>query len=314
MKKLSQAGLHESWELSAREVLLPLLRTGESLRIALSGATGWFEGVSFPDLALALLDVLGGVPTSELNRTTYIGITDEDLVFATTKDPKRLSRLQRAPLSNVSVVKFKESRTPFLIDVLVINTGTKRLTLSTGESLRPVIRELAATLARRRQEADMITSARHLRGTLAQPAPPLPLHIRLFRLLGAAPRDIATTLRESGPAQASIRASRYSIALFAAAIAADFLFIAALFALVFIFPTGLSARLQDILLFILLLPLLLATLLSVLVALVSAGLAIYSIFKRGERPRTVIAALLWVAALIIGYAVVAFGALLFGGE
>ncbi|MGE5250244.1 MAG: hypothetical protein ACM3QS_08520, partial [Bacteroidota bacterium] len=68
MKKPSLAGLHECWELSAREVLLPLLRPSEPLRIALSGATGWLQGVSFLDLLPLLLGVLGP-------RTTYIGIT-----------------------------------------------------------------------------------------------------------------------------------------------------------------------------------------------------------------------------------------------
>lgn len=311
VKKPSLAGQHESWELSAREVLIPLLRPGESLRIALSGATGWFEGISLVDLVMALL---GGVPTSELNRTTYIGITDEDLVFATTKDPNKPPRLQRVPLGNVSIVKFKESRTPFLIDVLVIDTGTKRLTLSTGETLRPVIRELAATLARRRQEANMPGSAGHLQGTLVQQAPPLPLHVRLFRLLEPAPRDIATTLRANGPARASLRASRYSLTLFAASIAASLFFFVGLMALVFIFPTGPAEPLRDILLFILLLPVLLATLLCVVATLVAAGLAIYSILKRGERALTVIAALLAAAALIICYTVVALGAILLGGE
>jgi hypothetical protein len=203
-KKPSMAGLHENWELSAREVLIPLLRPGESLRIALSGATGWLEGVSLVDLVMALLDVLGGVPTSELNRTTYIGITDEDLVFPTTKDPKKPSRLQRVPLGNVSIIKFKESRTPFLIDMLVIDTGTKRLTLSTGDSLRPVIQELSAILARRRQEADMTDSVEHLQDTPARRVRPLPLHVRLFRPLASAQREIATTLRVDGPARASL--------------------------------------------------------------------------------------------------------------
>jgi hypothetical protein len=312
-KKPSMAGLHENWELSAREVLIPLLRPGESLRIALSGATGWLEGVSLVDLVMALLDVLGGVPTSELNRTTYIGITDEDLVFPTTKDPKKPSRLQRVPLGNVSIIKFKESRTPFLIDMLVIDTGTKRLTLSTGDSLRPVIQELSAILARRRQEADMTDSVEHLQDTPARRVRPLPLHVRLFRPLASAQREIATTLRVDGPARASLRASRYSFALFAGSIAATFVFIFGTVALGSIFPTALWERLRDVLLFILFLPVLLATLLSVLAAWIAAGLAIYSIFQRGEKPITVIAALLRTVALIVCYAVGAFGALLLGG-
>jgi hypothetical protein len=71
--------------------------------------------------------------------------------------------------------------------------------------------------------------------------------------------------------------------------------------------------LRDVLLFILFLPVLLATLLSVLAAWIAAGIAIYSIFQRGEKPITVIAALLRTVALIVCYAVGAFGALLLGG-
>ena len=51
-KKPSLPDPHDSWELSAREVLVPLLRPGEPLRMALSGATGWLEGLSFVDLVL----------------------------------------------------------------------------------------------------------------------------------------------------------------------------------------------------------------------------------------------------------------------
>ena len=290
------------------------MRPGEPLRIALSGATGWFEGLSVVDLVLATLDALGGVVSPRIHRTTYIGITDEELVFAIAKDIHKPSELQRVPLGNVSIAKIKESRTPFLIDVLVIDTGTKRLTLSTGECLRPVIRDLAATLERRKQEPDMTDSAGHLEATLARQPPPLPLHVRLFRPLASALQDVAATLRADGPARASIRASRYSFNLFAVSIAADFVFIFATVALGSIFPAALWRRLRDVVLFILLLPLLLATLLSLLPALAAAGLAIYSIFKRGERPLSVIAALLRTAALIVCYALAAFGAVLLGGE
>lgn len=312
IKKSTKTELNESWELSARDVLIPLLRPGESLCIALSGPTGWLEGVSLLDLLKALLDVLGGIPTSELNRTTYIGITDEDLVFAITKDPKQPSSLQRVPLGYVSIVKFKESRTPFLIDVLVIDAGTKRLTLSTWESQRPIIRELAEILTRHRQEAALTGSDQPRQDTPAQQAAPIPLHVRLSRPLMSALQDLSATLRAEGPARASIRASRYSFGLGAAAVAADVVFIVGLVALGSILPTGLSGPLRDFLLFILILPMLLLILLSFAAALVAAGLAISSIFKRGEKPLTVIAALLAAAALLICYAI--FGALLLGGE
>jgi len=304
MKKTTAAGRRESWELSAREVLIPLLRPGEGLSIALSGATGWLEGLSFVDVVFGFIGAAGGAFTG-LDRTTYIGITDDDLVFAISRDPKKPTQLQRAPLGNVSIVKFKESSTPFLIDVLVIDTGTKRLTLSTGETLRPVIRELAETLARRRQEADMTGSTGHLRGTSARQAPPLPLRVRLFRLLEPAPREIVITLRANGPARASLRASRYSFALFVVSIAADFLMVVGLMALAIIFPTGFSPQLQDVILFILLLPVFIATLLGAIAALVAGGLATYSIFKRGERPLIIIAALLAAAALIVVYYITA---------
>lgn len=314
MNKPSLSGLHDSWDLSAKEILIPLLRPGEPLRIALSGATAWLEGVSLVDLVMAILDAIGGVATSELRRTTYIGVTDEDLVFAITKDPKKPSRLQRVPLGNVSIAKFKENRTPFLTDVLVIDAGTKRLTLSTGDSLRPVIREITATLAKRRQEAHMTSSTGHLQDTLAQQAPTLPLHVRLFRPLTSALQDVAVTIRVDGPARASLRASRYSFTLFWISVAASFLAIFGLVALGSIFPTGLWEQLRDIIIFILLLPFLLAALLSVVAALVAAGLAIYSIFKGGEGARTVVASFLAAAALLICYVVAAFGALLLGGE
>ena len=95
---------------------------------------------------------------------------------------------------------------------------------------------------------------------------------------------------------------------------ADAAFIFGTVALGSIFPTAIWAQLRDVFLFILLLPVLLSTLLSVLAALVAAGLAIYSIFKRGEKPRTVITALLRTAALLVYYTVIVFGSLLLGGE
>ena len=313
MKKPSRPGLHERWELSAREVLIPLMRPAEPLRIAFSGPTGWFEGLSFVDVVLGLLGGAGGVSTG-LNRTTYIGVTDKDLVYATARDPDKPSHLQRVPLGDVSIVRFKESRTPLLIDVLVIAAGTKRLTLSTGEALRPAIRELAATLAGRNHEADTTDAAGRLQDTLARGIPPLRFHVRLIRPLASALRDVAATMRADGPARASMRASRYSFNLFAISIAADFVFILGTVALGSIVPTALWGRLRDVLLFLLLLPVLLTTLLGVLGALLAAGLGIYSIFKRGERPLAVIAALLRTAALVGCYAVVAFGALLLRGE
>jgi len=92
------------------------------------------------------------------------------------------------------------------------------------------------------------------------------------------------------------------------------MFIFGVVALGSILPIGLFGPLRDLLLFILLLPVLLATLLGLVAALAAAGLAIYAIFKRGERPLTVISALLRAVALLICYAVAAFGALLLGGD
>jgi hypothetical protein len=281
--------------------------------MALSGATGWLEGLSFVDLVLGFLQVAGGLSTA-LDRTTYIGLTDNEFIFAIAKDPNKPSRLQRVPLGNVSIVKFRESRTPLLIDVLVIDTRTMRLTLSTGRTLRPVVRELAATLTRRSQEVGTTDAAGHAQGTPAKQAARLPLHVRLYRPLAFALGEVSATLRADGPALASIRASRYSFALFAASIAADFVFIFGLVPLGSILPTGLFGSLRDFLLFILLLPVLLAALLGLVAAFGAAGLAIYSIFKRGERPLTIIAALLRAVAILMCYALAAFGALLLGGE
>ena len=68
------------------------------------------------------------------------------------------------------------------------------------------------------------------------------------------------------------------------------------------------------LLFISLLPVLHSIILSLVAFLVAAGLAIYSIFKGGEIPLTVIAALPVAAALLILYAIATFGAIAFAGE
>jgi hypothetical protein len=299
---------------SAREALTPLLVPGQHLRMALAGSKRGVDARVLGEILLAILHALGGGAYAggvSDPPTTCIGITEDELVFAITRRPPRPSDLRRVPLGNVSLVEFKEGRWGF--DKLVLHIGERKpLRLVTAESLRPVIQELAAILAIRSQELDMTDSAGHLQGTLDQQAPPLPLHVRLFRLLGPAPRDIAATLRANGPARASLRASLYSVALFAVSIAATVLATLGPMALAAIFPTGLLARLQDVVLFILLLPALLATLLGIAAGLVAAGLAIYSIFTRGERPLTVTPALLAAAALVICYAFVTL--LLLGGE
>jgi hypothetical protein len=242
---------------------------------------------------------------SEQYRTTYIGLTDANLVFAISKDPRKPSRLQRASLGNVSIVKFKENRKRFLMDVLVINTGKKKLTLRTGASQRPVIHEFLTDLDRRKRESDISWSYGLLDGKLARQATPLPLHIRLIRLLEPVPRDITTSLRVNGPARASLRASRYSLTALGTSLAAGLFLVVGIFALAFIFPGGLAAPLRDILLFLFTLPILLTTLLGSVTAVAAGGLAIYSIFKRGERPLTIIGALLGSAGLLFVYYLIA---------
>lgn len=153
-----------------------------------------------------------------------------------------------------------------------------------------------------------------LQGTQAQQATSLPLHIRLLHPLMSALQEITETNLVDEPARASIRASRYSFTLFLISIASSFLAIFGLVVLGSIFPTGLWEQLRDMIIFVLLLPFFLAALLSVVAALVAAGLAIYSIFRRGERARTVVAALMAVVALLICYAIAASGALLLGSE
>lgn len=82
-------------------------------------------------------------------------------------------------------------------------------------------------------------------------------------------------------------------------IAATTLIVFGTVALAIIFPTAQWDQLRDVIIFILFLPFMVAALMSVVTTLVAAGLAIYSIFKRGEKPLTIIAALLVAAVLIV---------------
>jgi len=136
----------ENAQASAREVLIPLLHPGERLKIALSGPTIGIDTLSLVDIVLSL--IAGSAPTTS-TRTTYLGITNDEMVFAVTRNPKKPSQLQRVSLGNVSIVKFKEHDTSLLLDELVIDTGTaKPLRLATAPVLRTVIRKLASVLSR----------------------------------------------------------------------------------------------------------------------------------------------------------------------
>ena len=131
---------------SAREALTPLLLPGQHLRIALDGMGGIDVRV-VGGLLLALIHALGGgAYTGGPDRpTTWIGITEDELVFATTRRIPKPSDLRRVSLSDVSLAGFKEGRLGF--DKLVLRTGKRKLLrLYTAKSLRPAIRELATLL------------------------------------------------------------------------------------------------------------------------------------------------------------------------
>lgn len=306
MKKPLTSKGGQYWELSAQAVLFPLLSPGETLGIAFSGSTGWPDPGLLTDLFIALLGgLVGGQEGNGQYRTTYIGVSDADLVYVISKDPRKPNRLQRVPLGNVAIIQFKERRRPNPNDSLVIDTGTRRLTLLTGANLRPVIHEFIADLDRRKQGSGSSGSSGR---TATQPArrrtfQKFPVCLKQF--IGRIPRDVSGALRAEGPARASLRACRHSINMLAASLAAGLFLVAGIFALTFIFPGGIPEPYQDILLFILSLPILLTTLVCSLTSLAAGGLAITSIFKKGEKPLTVIAALLGSAALIfINYIIV----------
>jgi hypothetical protein len=138
----------EAIQRSASETLTPLLLPSQHLRIALNGMGG-VDPHMLGKLLLALLGALGRIqPAGDLDTyrpITSIGITEDDLVFTTTRRLPQPSDLRRVPLRDVSLVEFKERR--WGLDKLVLHAGKyKLLCLHTAQSLRPAIRELAAIL------------------------------------------------------------------------------------------------------------------------------------------------------------------------
>jgi hypothetical protein len=131
---------------SAREALTPLLPPGQHLRIALNGMGGVDARLWGEILPAILHGIGGGTYTGVSDRpSTCIGITENELVFAITRRLPTPSGLRRVPVSEVSLVRFKEGRLGF--DKLTLHTGKrKQLRLYTAKSLRPVIQELAAIL------------------------------------------------------------------------------------------------------------------------------------------------------------------------
>jgi hypothetical protein len=129
----------------AREALMPLLLPGQHLRIALDGMGG-VDARILGGILLALLNGLGGggYAGGPDRPTTIIGITEDELVFSTTRRIPQPSDLHRIPIAAVSLVEFKERRLGY--DRLVLSTGKRELRLYTAQSLRPAIQELAAIL------------------------------------------------------------------------------------------------------------------------------------------------------------------------
>ena len=134
---------------AAREVLVPLLYPGEHLTIAFSGDSIEFNLLLLFDL---LLLILGGAGAGSSLSTIYVGITGTDLVFTKTRVPKVPSGLHRIPLENAYLVAFKESRSSWINDRLVIGIGTsRRIRLWTASYLRPVVREMFSILLKQAQ-------------------------------------------------------------------------------------------------------------------------------------------------------------------
>jgi len=139
----------EAIQRSAREALTPLLLPGQHLRIALNGRKAGIDARMSGELLLGIVDaLLGGGGFSDVSDppTTCVGITEDELVFAITRRIPKPSDLRRVPLSDVSLVEFKEGR--WGLDKLVLDTGRpKLLHFYTAESLRPVIGELTVALS-----------------------------------------------------------------------------------------------------------------------------------------------------------------------
>jgi len=132
---------------SARDALKPLLPPDRHLRIALDGLGG-VDARIMGELLLRIIYALGGgtVTDGSDRPTTYIGITEDELVFATTRRIPSPSSLRRVPLSDVSLVEVKEGRLGF--DKLTIRTGKRKLLrIYTAKSLRPTIQELGTILS-----------------------------------------------------------------------------------------------------------------------------------------------------------------------
>lgn len=135
---------------SARKLLTPLLLPGQELRIALTGMGGVdarMAGESLLALLAALVRIEPAGDWDTYRPPTCIGITEDELVFVTTRRLPKPSDLRRVPLGDVSLVEFKERR--WGLDKLVLRTGKhSQLRLYTANSIRPVIRELTTLLCR----------------------------------------------------------------------------------------------------------------------------------------------------------------------
>ena len=141
----------ESVQGAARQALAPLLIPGESLRIALSGDAIGVDARNIAEISLALFEALmGSTPyVSSETRTTYIGITQVGLVYASTRRRPKASDLHRVPVAAVTLAGFEESHNAMLPDKLILQVENgPRLSLSTAATLRPVVQELTLALAK----------------------------------------------------------------------------------------------------------------------------------------------------------------------
>jgi hypothetical protein len=141
----TQTALNDDSRRWAKEALEPLLTASEHLSLAFSGHT---QGVDIHALANIVLALLGGGAGGEL-RTTYVGITNDCLVFAKAIGRPKASDLRRVRLKSASLVRFKEHDTALLHDELVIAIeGRGTLRLGTSKPDRQTIRELGLILSK----------------------------------------------------------------------------------------------------------------------------------------------------------------------
>jgi hypothetical protein len=127
---------------NTRKTLMGLLLPGEHLRVGVYGSTG-LQAHSLVDLGLALLS--GDAPlTGESVRQVHLGIVKDELAFVKADAFGKPAHLERIPLKQVSLVKYREH---MLSDELVLDIGEEKpLTVAVGRPMRKGTRELVSIL------------------------------------------------------------------------------------------------------------------------------------------------------------------------